>query len=336
MPRQFHSLLFFLLLLPLPSLGQEPTTKDSLPQIADSVTVQLDSLAAVLDSMLADSPVAVIAGEDSLLRDSLADAMEAIYFLRDQLIYYEQALARAQATAHRRLRYEQFTGTYAGNYGTWEFHTCLINPEQVKIELYNQKKKGKKGVHTFGSVAQMVSEEGKELVFAMNAGMYERTRIAKGLLIMEGEKYQQLDTLRKGYGNFYMQPNGVFAIDSLNQAHVLTTQAYRGMADSISFRIATQSGPMMVINRKINPKFNDGSPNRHIRNAVGVTPQNEVVFAISTRPVTFFELSTYMIQQGCTNVLYLDGAISQAYMPELGRNSLVAGNGLGPIVVITE
>ncbi|MEM9987032.1 MAG: phosphodiester glycosidase family protein, partial [Bacteroidota bacterium] len=175
-----------------------------------------------------------------------------------------------------------------------------------------------------------------ELIFAMNAGMFEPDRRAKGLLIVGGKRQQVLDTLRQGYGNFYMQPNGVFAIDTSGKAYVLTTQTYLRLADTLALNWATQSGPMMVVEGRINPLFNDGSPNRHIRNAVGVTANNELVFAMSAQRVTFYELSSFMINQGCENVLYLDGAISQAYLPTLGLDRLEAGDRLGPIIAITH
>ncbi|MEM7655802.1 MAG: phosphodiester glycosidase family protein [Bacteroidota bacterium] len=293
---------------------------DSVP-VSDSLldTLAIDTLVAMPDSSLKDSVVLSPF-------DSLQVEIAALQARVDSLV---EANARLQLKASRRLSREAFVDSFR----QYAFTTCIVDPKKVHIQLFNQIKQRK--AHTFETVAELAQAEGKRLIFAMNGGMYERSRLAKGLLVLEGETQQVLDTATAGYGNFYMQPNGVFAIDTAGKAVVWTTQTIAADSNHV-WQYATQSGPMMVIDGKINDKFNDGSPNRHIRNAVGVTPSNEVVFAISQRPVTFFELSSFMIQQGCTNALYLDGAISQGYFPDLDIGSLQRGNHLGPIIGIFE
>jgi uncharacterized protein YigE (DUF2233 family) len=243
----------------------------------------------------------------------------------DSLIRVNLRLSEA---AHRRLTYDIF----ADSFRTHVFSTCIVNPAKADIRIYNRI--SKKGVHTFSSLAALAEQEKTTLVLAMNAGMYERNREAKGLLVSKGITEKPLDQDTAGYGNFYLQPNGVFALDSSGHAYVVTTAAYNALADTISIRYATQSGPMLVMDGKVLPRFPDGSPNRHIRNAIGITDQQDVVLAISRDPVTFFEMGSFMISQGCTSVLYLDGAISQAYMPDIHTNSLSDGEHLGPILVI--
>lgn len=244
---------------------------------------------------------------------------------QDSLLQVQQRLATA---ARRRLRMASFVDSFR----TYPFYTCVVAPEHRQIELFNPLKR--RQVHTFASVEALAQERGQELLFAMNAGMFEPDRQAKGLLVLEGEVVQPLDTATRGYGNFYLQPNGVFALDSQQRAYVVPTQAYAALADTTGIRLATQSGPMLLVQGRINPQFNDGSPNRYVRNAVGVTPDNQVVFAMSRRPVTFFALTSFMIRQGCTDALYLDGAISQMYLPELGLDDLAVGDRLGPILAI--
>ncbi len=239
---------------------------------------------------------------------------------------------RLSLAASRRLSMDVFTDSFR----SFLFYTCVVNPQKVSIQLFNQKEKKRKAVHTFSSIEKMANNENKQLMFAMNGGMFEPNRLAKGLLVLEGNIQQPLDTLTEGYGNFYLQPNGVFVIDSSQRGYVVTTQEYQTLKDSVNIWYATQSGPMMVHQGEINPIFNDGSPNRHIRNAVGITPEGHVVFAISRRRVTFYELSSFMIRQGCTNVLYLDGAISKAYLSELEIGDIASGNQLGPIIAIFQ
>jgi uncharacterized protein YigE (DUF2233 family) len=64
-----------------------------------------------------------------------------------------------------------------------------------------------------------------------------------------------------------MKPNGIFYISGGNAA-VAETQAFlkrRPQAD-----LATQSGPMLVMDGRLHPRFNRGSTSLKIRNGVGV------------------------------------------------------------------
>lgn len=224
---------------------------------------------------------------------------------------------------------------YLGLFRDQRFFSCALNPSKADVRIYNQNRTSRRRVepYNFESLDQLAVTTNQEMIFAMNAGMYEPNRMAKGLLIVNGKPEQRIDTARQGYGNFYMQPNGIFAIRKDSIAVLERTHVFFQNTPA-DFLYATQSGPMMLWEGKMNPKFNDGSPNRHIRNAVGITATNEVIFVISERRVTFFEISSFLVSQGCTEALYLDGAISQAYMPELGLTNLKNGGHLGPIVVI--
>jgi uncharacterized protein YigE (DUF2233 family) len=294
-----------------------------------SIVVQPDSLALTSkDALMVDSLQAITTADSLIGLDSATLAL--LTPLQAKIDSLEAAADRWKQIADRRLTREFLVDSFR----TYAFRTCIVNPQKVPIQLFNRY--GKRKAHTFATLGELAKEQGKKVVFAMNAGMYERNRLAKGLMIVDGELQQKIDTLTRGYGNFYLQPNGIFALDSAGKAFVTTTQHFPHIDSTHAISYATQSGPMMVIEGKINPLFNDGSPNRHIRNAVGVTPDNQVVFAISERPVTFFELSSFMIAQGCTNALYLDGAISQGYFPELDLGSLDQGDHLGPIILIVE
>lgn len=214
------------------------------------------------------------------------------------------------------------------------FVTYRFEPTQCDLRLYNPDGQG--GTHTFASLAEVAAAEGKKLVLAMNGGMFQADRSAQGLLVAKGEVLSPLDRDTAGYGNFYLQPNGVWAIDRAGRAYVVPTQRYDSLARQHDIHYATQSGPMMLIDSVINPLFNDGSPNRHIRNAVGVTAAGEVVLAISQREVTFFELSSLLRGMGCTQALYLDGFVSRLYLPALSVGSLADGAQLGPLIAIFD
>ena len=93
---------------------------------------------------------------------------------------------------------------------------------------------------------------------------------------------------------------------------------------------ATQSGPMLVINGKLHPKFLENSTSRKIRNGVGING-GAVIFVKSEDPVNFHTFATlFRDDLGAPNALYLDGTISRLYSAELGRND--RGAVMGPIV----
>ena len=174
-----------------------------------------------------------------------------------------------------------------------------------------------------------------ELIFATNGGMFEPDGSPKGLFIEAGDTLVPLDTIsgRVGYLNFYLQPNGVFLIDKKGSAHIMTTPAYQ--LNRLEAEYATQSGPMLVIDNSIHPAFTRGSTNKYIRSGVGVIDSDHIVFIISNKPVNFFDFATLFRDYfGCQNALYLDGAISKMYLPELKREKL-EGN-FGPIIGIMD
>jgi uncharacterized protein YigE (DUF2233 family) len=97
---------------------------------------------------------------------------------------------------------------------------------------------------------------------------------------------------------------------------------------------ATQSGPMVVINGKINPNFKKDSKSKFTRSGVGIRKDGTLVFAISQQPVTFYDFARIFLFYGCQDALYLDGAISEMYLPEIGRNQ--SANKFALLIAITE
>ena len=124
---------------------------------------------------------------------------------------------------------------------------------------------------------------------------------------------------RSGYGNFHMKPNGVFYISG-DQAAVAETRAFlkqRPRAD-----LATQSGPMLVINGRLHPRFDRHSTSLKARNGVGVRADGKVIFAISQGEVSF-DAFARLFRDGlnCPNALFLDGgSASRLYAPSLNRH----------------
>ena len=174
------------------------------------------------------------------------------------------------------------------------------------------------------------------ILYIGNAGMYEKSRLAKGLLISDGHLASSLDTATSGYGNFYLQPNGVFWMDSTGQAHISTTREMMGILQTDSISQATQSGPIMIQDSVINPLFGVNSPNRRTRNAVAINANGKLLFVQSLEEVTFYELSSFLRSRGCKDALYLDGVVSRSWHRDLEPHGFGAGGEVGPLVVVRK
>lgn len=171
-----------------------------------------------------------------------------------------------------------------------------------------------KPLGSFGPLLQEAVKEGRQIEFATNAGIYERGPKPCGLTVSNGKELVPLN-LAKGEGNFYLHPNGVFYLDDQKGAGVMTGAEYG--QSGLQPRLATQSGPILLRQGKMHPAFNVNSPNRRLRNAVGVRASDgQVVFVMSDREsrvkgrVTFHQLSLFFLHLGCQDALFLDGDIS--------------------------
>ncbi|QFG38575.1 uncharacterized protein YigE (DUF2233 family) [Paracoccus pantotrophus] len=180
----------------------------------------------------------------------------------------------------------------------------------------------------FTAVRRMLAE-GEVLGFAMNAGMYHPDFTPVGLYVSDGVSQHELVTAGGG-GNFGMLPNGVFCTGGARPYQVIESRAFARAAPEC--RIATQSGPMLVIDGALHPRFLVDSDSRYIRNGVGVSPDGQTAwFAISDRAVTFHEFGRlFRDGLGARDALYFDGSISRLYAPSLGRADF--GRRLGPII----
>ena len=94
----------------------------------------------------------------------------------------------------------------------------------------------------FSALREALAAEGKQLAFAVNAGMYKEDFSPVGLFVAEGRELVPLNR-HVGSGNFSQQPNGVFLIEG-RSARVMTTGDYG--EEKPKATLATQSGPMLV------------------------------------------------------------------------------------------
>lgn len=212
------------------------------------------------------------------------------------------------------------------------FVVYKVDPDKSEVRLFWRDSRNEL-YDNFVSYGQDIARNGELLVFATNGGMYQPDKSPQGLYIEKGKVLQKADTRKEGYGNFYMQPNGIFLITDKGEPHVIRTQDLKGY-ERRGIRYATQSGPMLLTDGKMNSKFMKDSPNFHIRSGVGVNEDQELVFIISETRVRFYELAKAFEKMGCKNALYLDGAISQTYLPEVERTQ--PGGGFGVMIGVSK
>jgi uncharacterized protein YigE (DUF2233 family) len=210
-----------------------------------------------------------------------------------------------------------------------------VNPDSVNISFY-WKTRGEH-IKNISKLKAVLESQNSKLLFATNAGMFDKKLSPIGLFIENGELIKPLNTKvvkseEKGsVPNFYLEPNGVLYITQEEKAGVCKTTSYSNVSN---VKFATQSGPMLVIDGVINKKFHPISHNFYIRNGVGILPNNELIFAISINKVTFYDFARYFKEQGCSNALFLDGYVSKAFIPKHGIEQM--DGELGVLIGITE
>ncbi|MBT4857271.1 hypothetical protein HON52_03735 [Candidatus Uhrbacteria bacterium] len=166
--------------------------------------------------------------------------------------------------------------------------------------------------NNFSNLASSRPDAG--MVFATNGGMFHVSKDPVGLYVENGLTFSELN-VSEGEGNFFIEPNGVFSIFS-DRYSILTTDEF--LLAEIDPIFATQSGPMLIIDGQINQAFNESSDNVFIRS--GVCLDGEILkFAISNEEISFYDFSSFLLDTGCVDALYLDGYISQTYAPEINR-----------------
>jgi uncharacterized protein YigE (DUF2233 family) len=197
------------------------------------------------------------------------------------------------------------------------YRVCEIAPANVGRLQLMARYAGTRPVRTIARADSVMRARGERLLFATNAGLYERVDSATGMLVADGRTYSRLN---RGAGppnpcsvaNFYCPPNAVFFVAD-GRAAVLSTADFAARRGSAP-RLATQSGPMLVRRGALARAFPADSRSRLVRNGVGVRRDGTVVFAIADTPVTFHAFATaFRDALQCPDAMFLDGTISQLY-----------------------
>lgn len=211
------------------------------------------------------------------------------------------------------------------------FIVCTFDARREHIVLASR---GADGAYlrTFDALARQLGADAGRVRFAMNAGMFNDAGAPIGLYVEGGVQGQRI-ALANGPGNFHMKPNGVFWQDDENALHLDTSETYAQLAPHP--RWATQSGPMLVINGGLHPRFAADGASHFIRNGVGVRDAHIAYFVISADAVSFGRFARFFRDDLHTpNALFFDGSVSSLWAPNLNRRD--DGHLLGPMVVVLD
>ena len=211
------------------------------------------------------------------------------------------------------------------------YTVCEVDFLRHTIRLYWDRPDGTPYAYLSALPRDLENGRGR-LLFATNAGMFNSKLKPVGLYVEQGQELVRAST-KPGKGNFHMKPNGIFYISAGNAA-VAETQAF--LKQRPQAELATQSGPMLVMDGRLHPRYKRGSTSHKLRTGVGVRADGKVIFAISQEPVSFDSFAhLFRDGQKCPNALFLDGGIaSSVFAPTLNRSGNVLP--LGPMLAVFE
>jgi uncharacterized protein YigE (DUF2233 family) len=294
-----------------------------------------DTSAAIILERLRQS----LGNDKNTFKDNLKSESEELIKINERYISLNKDLSE-KLNLTEELAYEE-QGELLMSYRGQKIRVFVVNSDSSDIDLHlsgNAKSKIKD--NNFKAVMDVVGQD--SLLMITNAGMFTPSYDPEGYYLDKKMISYPIDLERKSNGlNFYLEPNGVFAIESKKGPQIYKTEDFKvALADTNNtFVIGTQSGPMLVYPEGersiINPKFTKGSTNLNIRSAVAINKDypNMVIFAISKREINFYDFSSFLKDNlGATYALFLDGAISEMYTGPGDSNCI--HRGFGPMLSV--
>ena len=205
------------------------------------------------------------------------------------------------------------------------FTVCQAKGGKVEVRT-----SGSSGPYrSFSALQAALGKRADKVAFAMNAGMFDENGNAIGLLVEQGKQFRAINR-RKGGGNFHLMPNGVFLVHKSGKAEVVETGRYRPAPDIV---FATQSGPMLLIDGELHPKFEPDGQSRYVRNGVGIKNDGQPVFVISESAVSFGKFARFLRDRHqVRDALFFDGSVSSLW--NSANNRMDSFTDLGPMVVV--
>jgi uncharacterized protein YigE (DUF2233 family) len=216
-------------------------------------------------------------------------------------------------------------------YENTHYTVCEVDLRRQIVRLFWKRADGQPYGY-LASLPHAIGETAARLLFATNAGMFLPDYRPAGLYIENGRELVRANT-NPGPGNFHMKPNGIFYVAG-ETAGVAETGAFLRHKPRADF--ATQSGPMLVINGRLHPRFARATVSRKPRNGVGIRASGILAFVISDDAVSFAEFARlFRDQLECDNALFLDGgSVPSLYSPSLRRPGNLLP--LGPMIAVFD
>jgi len=180
--------------------------------------------------------------------------------------------------------------------------TFTASPDKIKFYYKHNDK-------LVGSLSK-VREIDTGVKFVTGGQMYSETYTSLGLYIDNGKRISKASVFNNPSVNFGMQPQGVFAITKEEKALIVPIKE-RKEAD---YKYAVQCAPMLVISSTINPQL-PHSKSSYVRSGYGILKDGRVMIAISKQRVNFREFAQFFVDQGCTEAVYIDGAVPDYWTP---------------------
>lgn len=187
--------------------------------------------------------------------------------------------------------------------------------EQDSLKLFWKQPNDDQPYQSFNNLVKTLAKQHEKVLFAINSGIFGRDQSPLGWHVEKSDRLQALNqvTRKDAFGNFSLIPNGVFFIDHSGKHHVVETEKFLQNQHKYNVTYATQSGPMLVIDGNLHPKFYESSDSLKYRSGVCVK-DNNTYFSVTQNPINFYYFAKFFQQElKCDNALYLDGTLSQLY-----------------------
>ncbi len=212
-----------------------------------------------------------------------------------------------------------------------DYVVCDVDLERHALRLLAEDA-NRAPFRNFERARDALAGAGSKLELAVNAGMYHENRRPVGLAVQDGREVSRVNTSEGRNANFTLKPNGIFFVEN-GRAAVMETERY--LAGGHAPDLATQSGPMLLIEGELHPRFIENSPSRYVRNGVCASADGRTVhFVLSRRAVNFWDFALFFRDTlGCRDALFFDGQVSSLFYPALGIN--YQRDQLGPILAVT-
>jgi uncharacterized protein YigE (DUF2233 family) len=172
--------------------------------------------------------------------------------------------------------------------------------------------------------------------FAMNCALYEPGGKNTGAYNFKGKKITGVESGKQDV-NFALHDfpgvgrNGVLYTSGSKTAwNIVPTNQWNDQG-----YYAIQNGPILIWDGQINPVFKVDSKNtQSYRNGIGLDKSGKLHFILALNDTTFYELSKYMLDQGCIKAIFCDANVSQVYMNGSIQGS--SSSDVGPIIIVNK